>query len=192
MMPFSLTEHKATLDLMKTITAFQLPTRKTLTKEIELLFNNGKKSLVNLLHNQRYCATTADSWTAHNRAFMGVTVHYIDEDTLKRQKGVLACRELKESQTGRLLGKILCEIHEEFGLSDKIKACTTDNGANYVAAFVHQGTHPEELVTPSDSEDDDSDTVPRPQIAELDRILSDSQNLLEDNGYHLPPHYRCW
>ncbi|KAG0717296.1 hypothetical protein GWK47_054739 [Chionoecetes opilio] len=37
---------------------------------------------------------TCTSWTAHNRAFIGMTCHWIGQD-LRRQHGTLACKEIK-------------------------------------------------------------------------------------------------
>ena len=36
-------------------------------------------------------STTADVWTANHRSYLGMTVHWIDRDTLKRCKAAIAC-----------------------------------------------------------------------------------------------------
>ncbi|QQP49094.1 Uncharacterized protein FKW44_009622, partial [Caligus rogercresseyi] len=90
-----------------------------------------------ILQNVELVSTTADSWTSHRRSFLGCTVHWIDPNTLERKAATLACRELMEKQTGRLLARNLTDIFAEFSLLDKITHCTTDNGRNYVAAFEH-------------------------------------------------------
>lgn len=141
---------------------------------------------------------------------LGITVHWIEEESLERKKGVLACKELKESQTAHLLGKELYNILQDFGVIGKVSAVTTDNGANYVAAFrlhgpedetsadaVHLDSPPvsqSSLVSPSqegDDQDDDEDQS-LPSIHDVTNALSCSLEALSDEGYILPPHYRCW
>ncbi|KAG0723926.1 hypothetical protein GWK47_041696 [Chionoecetes opilio] len=94
----------------------------------------AKSDLFSMLYDTSYVATTADSWTVHNRAFIGMTCHWIGQD-LRRQHGTLACKEIKEKQTNVVLAQAIFDVHHEFGLGNKVVATTTDNGANYVAAF---------------------------------------------------------
>jgi hypothetical protein len=62
----------------------------------------------------------------------------------------------------------MMDLHEEFGLSQKVVSTTTDNGRNYVAAFAHfagredGGEEVGPLLHPvgNDDEEDDSATVP--------------------------------
>lgn len=54
-----------------------------------------RTQLINKLFYQKWVATTADSWSAHHRTFLGITVHYIDKESLKRCHATLACKEVK-------------------------------------------------------------------------------------------------
>ncbi len=114
---------------------FLVPSRRTLTRDISKLGDETKVRLDSLLDTISYVATTADSWSAHNWSFLGMTVHWINSVSLKREKAVLGIREIFVSQTADYLAKALLDIHQEFGLSRKVVSTTTDNGANYVAAF---------------------------------------------------------
>ena len=60
-----------------------------------------KEKLISLLKNQEYVATTTDCWTSYGRSYLGVTVHWIDGETLQRQSAYLALRRLTCSCTGR-------------------------------------------------------------------------------------------
>lgn len=96
MAPMSLTDHPATRRMMGYFRPeYDVPSRKTLTRDIKNLGVKAKTDLTNLLHGIQVVATTADSWTAHNRAFVGMTVHWIDPATLERKSAVLACKEVK-------------------------------------------------------------------------------------------------
>jgi len=114
---------------------FKVPSRRTLTRDITRLGEETKVRLESLLDTISYVATTADSWSAHNRSFLGMTVHWISSDNLKREKAVLGIKEITVRQTADYLAKALLDLHQEFGLTGKVLSTTTDNGANYVAAF---------------------------------------------------------
>jgi hypothetical protein len=114
---------------------FQVPSRRKLTRDIAQLGKEAKDIVSDLLSKVNFVATTADSWSAHNRSFLGMTVHWVNSTTLKREKAVLGIKELKVQQTGTYLGKAMIELHQEFNLSNKVVGTTTDNGMNYVSAF---------------------------------------------------------
>lgn len=114
---------------------FRAPARRTLTRDISRLGQETKVRLQSLLDTMSYVATTADSWSSFNRSFIGMTVHWINSENLKREKAVLGIKEISVSQTADYLAKCLLEMHAEFGLTGKVISTTTDNGANYVAAF---------------------------------------------------------
>ena len=69
-----------------------------------------------------------------SRAFVGVTVHWLDED-LNRQSAVLACRRVLGRHTHQKLARDLYDIHKEFKIDSKVSLTTTDNASNYVSAF---------------------------------------------------------
>lgn len=96
MMPLSITDHPTTKLLIGYLCPeFDVPGRRTLGRDIDNTYSKFRTDLCNMLYNVQHVATTADSWTAHNRAFLGMTVHWIDDTTLSRKCGTLACREIK-------------------------------------------------------------------------------------------------
>jgi hypothetical protein len=64
-----------------------------------------------------------------------MTVHWIDESTLKRQKSILACRRLLGRHTYDVLAKTIETVHMEFRIENKVSKTTTDNGSNFIKAF---------------------------------------------------------
>jgi hypothetical protein len=114
---------------------FSVPSRRKLTRDIAQLGEEAKSTLSDLLSKVSYVATTADSWSAHNRSFLGMTVHWINVASLKREKAVLGIKEVVVQQTGTYLAKAMMDLQTEFGLSNKVVTTTTDNGTNYVSAF---------------------------------------------------------
>jgi hypothetical protein len=116
-----------------------------------------------------------------DRAFLGMTVHWIDMATLKRVQGTLACKEIKESQTHQLLAHAMYDIHQDFGLVGKVAATTTDNGANYVSAFKHYAAADVPLEDPEVVVGEPADLQ-----AQLEGEAAEAGVELE-----LPPHRRC-
>uniref|UniRef100_A0A3Q2Y9A2 Uncharacterized LOC109529306 n=1 Tax=Hippocampus comes TaxID=109280 RepID=A0A3Q2Y9A2_HIPCM len=184
--PLSLCEHPYTREMFAYLSPqFQLMSRNTLARDLGDLMDKAKLQLNNLLYKQTWVATTADSWSVQRRAFLGMTVHWIDRPSLKRMKATLACRELKVSQTHELLGEVIHDIHQEFGIANKVVATTTDNGANYVAAFDAFGEQKERLVVQEEDEE-----VLTAQLCDVQGQLDAEDN---DSNPHLtlPPHRRC-
>ena len=58
------------------------------------------------------------AWTAHHKNYLGMTVRWINEKSLKREKAAIACIHI----VGRhdFLAAKIEEIHRSFGLHGKI------------------------------------------------------------------------
>ena len=100
--------------------------------------------------------TTTDCWSARNRAYIGVTVHWLDIATLERRSAALACRRMRGAHTHVMLATALDDIHMEYGVSSTVCKTTTDNGANFVKAFSIFSS-PFVDDTSGDDDDDDDD-----------------------------------
>jgi hypothetical protein len=155
-----------------------------------------------MLEDVDYVATTADCWTAHHRSFMAMTCHWINKETRAREYAVLACRRLKGSHTFEVLSEAMTDIHCKFGIQDKITRTTTDNGSNYVKAFVQFGETPAALPAldvPVVEEDPDVQ-LEGPVLSQFaeeteDPVYFDVENCLvmdvTVHAYKLPAHMRC-
>ncbi|XP_019740446.1 ADP-ribosylarginine hydrolase isoform X2 [Hippocampus comes] len=190
--PPSLCEHPYTRELFAYLNPeFQLMSRRTLARDLDELMEKAKLEVNQLLSKQQWLATTADSWTVHHRAFLGMTVHWIDRLSLKRKKATLACRELKVGQTHQLLGEAIHEVHREFGIVEKVVATTTDNGANYVAASNAFGESEErgEVQEEEEGEEEEEEEVTG-QPGDVQGQLDD-EDIDAEPQINLPPHRCC-
>ncbi|XP_019748720.1 uncharacterized protein LOC109529736 isoform X1 [Hippocampus comes] len=175
--PLGLCEHPYTRELFAYLSPeFQLMSRKILARGLDELMHKAKLEVNNLLSKQKWVATTADCWTVHSRAFLGMTVHWIDRPSLVRRKATLACRELK---TDQLLAEVIRDVHQEFGIVKKVVATTTDNGTNYVAVLNAFGEPQEE----------DEEVLPG-QPGDVQGHL-DGEDVDAEPRVALPPHRRC-
>lgn len=135
-MPFHITDSPQMKALMQQLNReFQPHSRRKMSGDINRLGDKAKATMVTLLSDVSHVATTADSWTAHNRGFLGMTVHWIDTTNLKRAKAVLGVKQIVVRQEAAYLSRAMMELHDEFSLSQKVVSTTTENGRNYVAVF---------------------------------------------------------
>ncbi|CAI5669815.1 unnamed protein product [Oreochromis niloticus] len=165
----------------------ELPHRTTFTSYLEKEFTEMERNLKAALNEIDFVSTTADIWTANNRSYMGVTLHWISRTTLERHKVALACRRIRGRHTYDVIGTEIENIHSSYGLLNKVVATVTDNGSNFVKAF--QVYHP---VTESDDETEEEESTPKDDdvtFSDLSEILS-AENETEGQ-LSLPPHRRC-
>ena len=65
--------------------------RQTVRERIIFTHSLMKKNIQKDLDQASYVSITADLWSSSNRSFLGVTGHWIDEETLSRKSAALAC-----------------------------------------------------------------------------------------------------
>ncbi|KAJ8345565.1 hypothetical protein SKAU_G00297580 [Synaphobranchus kaupii] len=164
-----------------------LMSRQTLAKMVDDEFVCVKSNLCVALEKQEYVATTADVWKSNDRSFLGVTVHWIGQDTLGVNSGVIACRRLEGRRTFGVLAGMLVDVHRDFNIEQKVALTTTDSGSNFAKAFAlfaDAQTEEREGEEDKDGEDVDEDCL---QFSEVTDVLSES----DVGDYRLPPHERC-
>ncbi|KAG1925936.1 zinc finger BED domain-containing protein 1-like [Pimephales promelas] len=146
-----------------------------------------ERNLKAALNDVDFVSTTADIWTANNRSYMGVTLHWISRSTLERNKAALACRRIRGRHTYDVIGAEIENIHSSYGLLNKVVATVTDNGSNFVKAFnVYQP------VTESDDETEEGESTPTNDdvtFLDMSQILSAEDE--SECQLSLPPHHRC-
>ncbi|KAL4083894.1 hypothetical protein QTP88_029210 [Uroleucon formosanum] len=115
--------------------SLNLISRRSLGRRIETRFEQNIEDVKITLEKVKYLCTTADVWSAI-RSFMGVTVHWIDEESLGRKTAILACRRFRGAHTYDRIADILHNIYYKYNLDvNKVIATITDNGSNMVKAF---------------------------------------------------------
>ena len=104
----------------------QLPDRKTISLHIEQAYESMMKKIKENLAEVEKVTTTADVWTAHHKSYLGMTVHWINEKSLKREKAAIACIRIFGRHTYEILAVKIEEVHRSFGLHGKISATVTE------------------------------------------------------------------
>ena len=180
---------RAIINKIPTTQNAALPHRTHFSSYLEKEYAEMERNLKAALTEFDFVSTTADIWTANNRSYMGVTLHWIDRSTLERNKAALACRRIRGRHTYDVIGAEIENIHSSYGLLHKVVATVTDNGSNFVKAFkVYQPVKEsddeteEEVSTPKDDDDDVT-------FLDLSEILSAEDE--SNDQLSLPPHYRC-
>ena len=101
---------------------------QTLRRRIHKKFEETKEALKEALKDPSVVATTSDIWSAHHRAFIALTCHWIDLDTKSRFNCLLSLRQFKFNHDHKRIAKRLYKIHCDFGLLKKTSYSTTDGG----------------------------------------------------------------
>lgn len=134
--PFSVVEDKGFREYTKALNpSYTLPGRKVLSQTMvpDRFLKCQAKVKGKVAQAASVCLTT-DCWTSQTTtSFLSVTCHYIDED-FEMVSYLLDCFEFSDRHTADNLAEQLSKIAEEWGVSDKVVACVTDNAANVVAA----------------------------------------------------------
>lgn len=156
--------------------------RATVTKRIDEKANLIKNNVRDAMAKVQQVATTTDCWTARRRSYIGVTAHWIDNETLDRMSTALACRRLKGRHTYDVLAAKLEEIHTEYEIVSKIVKTTTDNGSNFVKAFSVFAANPEQAEEPAETEEDE---------CTFHDVYGDLTEAAVSLEYQLPPRQRC-
>jgi hypothetical protein len=112
-----------------------IPSRRTLGRRIDDLYKTEKEMLIKELQCIQHLSVSIDLWSSHKRAFMGITLHYVDEKSLQIVSHALGCRRFKYSHTGNKVAEMMTKIFDEFKISTKITCCVTDNATNMVKAL---------------------------------------------------------
>lgn len=139
---------------------FQSRCRQTVMKQIEQEFKNKVFDLKVKLATLTTVCTTVDCWTSRRRGFIGMTVHWIEEQTLERKGACLAVREILGRHTYDVLAKIISSVNEEFGITKKVCFTVTDSGSNFIKAFRHYSMNVEVDNENTSEEDDIEDFEP--------------------------------
>ena len=111
-----------------------VPCYETIRKLIGKEYESMIEKLRSALKSAKYVAVSTDGWTAVNKTYLGYTVTYLDVE-LKRHTWVLACRRHIGRKNFLKVGKKISSILEEFQISEKTVAVTTDGGSEYAKAF---------------------------------------------------------
>uniref|UniRef100_A0A3Q3G085 BED-type domain-containing protein n=1 Tax=Labrus bergylta TaxID=56723 RepID=A0A3Q3G085_9LABR len=152
----------------------KIPTNASNDKRVNVSTADAvmEKELKKTLDAQQYVSTTADIWSANNKSFMGVT------------KAAIACKRFRGRHTYDAITTELEDIFSQYGqTNDKVTACVTDNGSNFVKAFKE---HQQQQVESEEEVEGDGEV----EFTDLHSVLT-----ADDDTQHglcvLPPHHGC-
>ncbi|XP_027838277.2 E3 SUMO-protein ligase ZBED1-like [Aphis gossypii] len=115
--PFSIVEDKEFVKLLKMLNpGYDLPSRKSLsTSLLSILYNETyDKVKSDIVGNGHFVSITTDSWTSKkNEGYIAATAHFIDNNC-----------------TSDNLKSELLKVIKEWGLENRVSACTLDNASN--------------------------------------------------------------
>ncbi|XP_046401097.1 uncharacterized protein LOC124167254 isoform X2 [Ischnura elegans] len=171
----------------------QIMSRRTMGRKLNLMFENVNQNLASKFTEIQFMTSTADIWSTKHRSFLGVTAHWINDETLTRESAVLSCVRFKGTHDYKNIADTLHNIFISFGLNnEKVATMITDNGSNFVKAFKEFGCS--EIIN-IDSDDlpmheDDSDIEELCIDLNFGSINMACEDLEEDR--FLPKHLRCF
>ncbi len=166
---------------------YTLPSRRTLNRRLGDLYEIEKVRFMAVLDKTKWVSATADIWSAHKRSFLGVTIHFVDPETLKMVSAVLTCRRFKGAHTGQAIGEMLASIFLEFNITSKIQNVVTDNAANFTKAFTLFGKFA--ATETDDNLPDDEDCANHIDVGNALQSLNENEN--DNEPIVLPPHKHC-
>lgn len=157
---FSLIENKEFLDLISYVSndRANIPTTKTLMSDLSLKYDDVKAKLKKLIEIEKFVCLTADIWTNKGKSFIGITIHFFD-DELNRKSFLLAFRRMYGRHTYDVIAEMLLGVQKEFNIKRKIVThVVTDGGSNFSKAFMIFGPcESVQHVSPSPNESESSE-----------------------------------
>lgn len=172
--------------------SFKIMSLRLLSQKIETCFDEQVENIKREMEDIEFVCITTDIWSGRRRSFLGVTVHWIHPETLKRISRAIACQRFKGTHSFDKIYENLMNICKKVDLnSAKVIAAITDKGGNFVKAFKIFGIE-EKCILQDDAEveteynswstDCDSDT--------MSDIDEDDEEIIDLNE-NLPLHFRC-
>lgn len=196
MMPTATVERTGFENFCRTVAPrLSIPSRRTVVRRITAMFYEKKTEIIEEISNALWVSSTADLWSSHHRAYMGVTVHYVDAASLERKGFVIACRRFKYEHTAERIAEMLIDIYNEFSIMEKVKDCVTDNAANFAKAFrMFSRDSATSEATVEESDEDEEDITDMSESVECEEIFGLLNSVTDDDAgltSLLPPQKRC-
>lgn len=153
---------------------------RKITDEYQVMIDEIKADI----SNTEYVCTTADVWSSYGRSYLGMTIHWIDEN-LARSSRAIACRRINGSHNHLAVTKTIEEIHDEFRLDRNKLVCTvTNNGTNYSSAFKQFNFKPH-------VNRDEDDSTGETTFHEISNLIPETESSSRDEFHPLYKQTRC-
>lgn len=103
--------------------------------DLDIKYSKLKAILTDLIDKAKYVCLTADGWMNRGRSFLGVTIHFFD-DQLNKHSYILAFKRMYGRHTHEMLKDLLLSVIKEFKIDlSKITHIVTDGASNFKKAF---------------------------------------------------------
>ncbi|XP_047518057.1 E3 SUMO-protein ligase ZBED1-like [Pieris napi] len=114
---------------------YTIPCRKTLSNALLVNYYNIEKQKVQkCLEGTDFISLTTDGWTSKpNEHYISLTAHFLNDKTELESK-VLECYQYSDRQFAENLKNEIMRMCEDWNITNKIVAVTTDNANNIKAA----------------------------------------------------------
>lgn len=213
LLPFSIVDQPKFKKLFEFDPEIKVMSRRKLMRHVQKNTEEVLQEVTKEVAGVEYVCTMADVWSSKHHAYMGASVHWLD-DKLQRRSRVLACKHFEGSHTGEATAEEIIGIHAGHGISvDKIVAAITDSASTMIKAFRICGIHlrpenndrqqlveleleegEESLVDDDVDGFDDDEEMDQPDDNELQRLENEvdafeAADLELSQGY-LPKHRR--
>lgn len=104
---------------------------------MENYFKKTKETVQSQLQQSKYIALSTDGWSSKpNDNYLTVTAHFIGEDA-ELKSYMLECAQFSDRHTAENLANLVKQIAEEWNISNKIVAVSSDNASNIKGAIKH-------------------------------------------------------
>ena len=135
MRPVALVEGKGFVKLIETLEpSYRIPSRKTIMKELVAMETEVKCAVAADMEKARYVSLTTEFWTSvANDSYLGITAHFVTPNW-ELMSYVLQTREVEERHTAVNVAHLLQATAEEWKITKKLAAITTDNAPNMINA----------------------------------------------------------
>ncbi|XP_045024400.1 uncharacterized protein LOC123469455 [Daphnia magna] len=193
MLPLNTVEKPGFLNLVSSLAPhLVLHGRTFFTALLETTYQERKQQLIDALLTCTDAATTADAGTCCRKSYLGETIHWFDVGNLQRKSACLVIQRITGRHTFDVLADVIENLHNEFGVTSKLRGTTTDNGSNFLKAFRERGA----ISTVNDGEDyfdiDSGEEEEDMVYFYLGDILDGQMVETHHNkNFTLPQHRRC-
>lgn len=169
-LPFTTIQQPTFRQMLNTVAGrvVSVPGNKAFMQYVRDQFNEMKRKLSDALKKQPYICVTCDVWSSRSQSYLGMTVHYLNEN-YEIESFVLAFRELKKKQTYDVLAEEIFKVFEDYDISvDKVTNIVTDGGSAFCKAFKIYGKGSDPLLEKREpivfieEDDDENDQAEMP------------------------------
>lgn len=149
-------------ELLETVSGrkIKMPTRYKFMSTLDSKFHNTMSELKDILSKQKYLCLTADVWSSRAQSYLGVTVHFLNSTTHKRESYLLAFKQIFFRRTYDELAKAMHDIFNKYDIKvSQITNIVTDGGSAFCKMFKKFGSSIDAVVTTYGEEFDSNDDI---------------------------------